>query len=131
MLIAVVASPFLWLIYAILMSVRHDRELAAEVETRFLSVDCVVLSSAVRPLTRLEVVSPGSTQKRQVQSGYDPIISFRYQWQGSTFESQRFAPVIRTLSEAEADAFLQTYRAGSAHSCRVDPTNPGRAFIAR
>lgn len=129
-LVALVASPFVLLIYSVVASSRYDREITAEVNARFEPVECEVLEVGRREGTRRERVSPDSQRTREVSMGFDPIIEYRYEWRGQTYRSRSFSPAARTIAASEAEAFDRTYAVGTRHRCKLDPDQPQRAFIA-
>lgn len=129
-LVAAVASPFVLLIYSVITSNQRDRDLTAEVNARFVPVDCEVLEVGRRGGTRRERVHPDSQRTREVSTGFDPIIEYRYEWRGETYRSRSFSPALRTYSGDQAEAFEQRYAVGTRHRCKIDPDRPARAYIA-
>lgn len=129
-LVALVASPFVLLIYSMLASTRYDREITAEVNARFVPVECEVLEVGRREGTRRERIDPNSQRTREVSMGFDPIIEYRYEWRGVTYRSRAFSPAPRTIASSEAETLERTYAVGTRHQCRLDPEQPERAFIA-
>ncbi len=129
-LVALVASPFVLLIYSMVASTRYDREITADVSARFVPVECEVLEVGRRQGSRRERIHPNSQRTREVLMGFDPIIEYRYEWRGVTYRSRAFSPSPRTIASNEVEAFDRTYAVGTRHQCRVDPDQPERAFIA-
>lgn len=129
-LVAVVASPFVLLIYSIVTSSARDRAQTEEVNTRFQPVDCEVLEVGRRGGTRRERVHPDSQRTREVDTGFDPIIEYRYEWRGAVYRSRSFSPALRTFAADQAEWFQQHYAVGTRHRCKIDPDRPERAYIA-
>lgn len=129
-LVALVATPFVLLIYSMVASTRYGRAMTADVNARFEPVECEVLEVGRREGTRRERIHPDSRRTREVSMGFDPIIEYRYEWRGVTYRSRAFSPAARTFASSEAEAFGRTYAIGTRHQCRLDPEQPERAFIA-
>lgn len=129
-LVAVVASPFALLIYSMIASSGRDRALTDDVHARFQPVDCEVLEVGRREGTRRERVHPDSQRTREVSTGFDPIIEYRYEWRGATYRSRSFSPSVRTYPADEAEAFEQQYAVGTRHRCKIYSDQPDRAYIA-
>lgn len=129
-LVAAVAGPFLLLVYSVITSNQRDRDLSAEVNARFVPVDCEVLEVGRRDGSRRERIHPDSQRTREVAMGFDPIIEYRYEWRGAVYRSRSFAPTVRSYPADQAEAYEQQYAVGTRHRCRIDPDRPERAYIA-
>ena len=100
---------------------------------RLLTTGDRALLAAIRALgggTRRERIHADSPRTREVSTGFDPIIEYRYQWRGASYRSRAFSPALRTIAPGEAETFDRTYAVGTRHQCRLDPDQPERAFIA-
>lgn len=129
-LVAAVAGPFLLLVYSVITSNQRDRDLSAEVIARFVPVDCEVLEVGRRDGSRRKRIHPDSQRTREVSTGFDPIIEYRYEWRGAAYRSRSFSPALRTFAADQAKWFQQHYAVGTRHRCKIDPDRPEHAYIA-
>jgi hypothetical protein len=62
---------------------------------------------------------------------YDAVILYRYEVNGTTYQSDDLAPILLYGSEEWADSLIAGYRAGQTCTAYYDPDNPSRAILFR
>jgi hypothetical protein len=62
---------------------------------------------------------------------YDAVILYRYEVNGTTYQSDELAPILLYGSEEWADSLIAGYRAGQTCTAYYDPDNPSRAILFR
>jgi hypothetical protein len=62
---------------------------------------------------------------------YDAVILYRYEVNGTTYQSDVLAPILLYGSEEWADSLIAGYRAGQTCTAYYDPDSPGKAILFR
>lgn len=80
-----------------------------------------------------KVVSSGTkewTSSHDVKH-FDAAILYRYEVNGTTYQSDVLAPIVLYGSEEWADSIIAGYRAGQTCTAYYDPENPSQAILLR
>lgn len=99
-------------------------------------VPCQIVSSQVGKYTRKETVRDSttrrSTERRVTKTSYSLDITYRYDWGGRTYHSDRYDFLKSSSSDPAASRRIAArYPAGSQAFCYVDPNSPDQAVLYR
>lgn len=120
-------SIFLGLAWLLFDHVRGAPRAAQRAAAAWTAVPCVVLESGV--VTESFSATRGSTRG---SAGYAPRARYRYVVDGRAYVGDRFWFATTYFNTHEdASRVAAPYITGTAHTCHVDPSNPGISVLAR
>jgi hypothetical protein len=127
-IVAVVAAPFVFLIWSAVRSTLYDADMEERVRASFQPIACDVKSVSYTELRGR--TSTGATSS--AVSGYDVHVEYAYSVDGQAYVSKRIAPRYRSMHTlSEAQTFVTRYQRVPANTCYYDPSNPSVAFLQK
>ncbi len=95
---------------------------------KWTQVEAVILRAEVKTVTMNNTYSRGPS----FVTGYEPAISYRYNVEGQTFESDRFTIAPSASQEREPIAsIVAAHPTGSEATAWVNPESPSEAVLSR
>ncbi|WP_243700419.1 DUF3592 domain-containing protein [Halorussus pelagicus] len=70
--------------------------------------------------------------ERRGRSGFEPKVTFEYEYEGKSYTSKNLYPAQLTTNydeRSEAESVLEEYTAGDTVTAYVNPNSPGKAFL--
>lgn len=114
----------------VVLSFAAPSVLAAVSAVRWPTADAVVVESAVLTESEAREYAGLATGVDASETGYVPLVRYRFTADGTPHETARVSPFDDTLSKRRwASALVDRYPPNSHHTVRYDPADPTRAYL--